>query len=487
MNNRKLASALLILMLINNLVSCSGQSEGNETTSSVSEGSSNTSEETEPERSSPDFGKEDNGGALFTIYAPEWGLYQNYFFADEENGDVMNDQIIKRERDVEDYLGVSIEHILNGAYGDVKTNVRQSVMASDDSFQLALTHCIDGVASMITDGLLYDWNKLTYCDFSKDYWNKKNIDNLSVNGHSYYAISDYMLPDPNCVLFNKTMVDEFSLDDPYSLVRDGKWTLDKFASMCSAVTGDINGDGMYDINDRYGLATADNWYWTSVVYASGVNIVSSDKDGMKLSIDNDRMTGLVEKIDRLINKTNDSFIWFVLADENEQLPISKGRSLFQITAINELNKFRDADVDFGILPFPKYDEAQPEYISNDWSGLMCIPKTVGDPELVGKVTELLAYYSSDTVIPAYYDKVLGEKLSRDEDSKEMLEIIYDTLVFDPSLNYFGFGANMQRFLYILDELVIRDKSTAYASWYAKYASGANEEIEKFMESAKKAE
>ena len=73
-------------------------------------------------------------------------------------------------------------------------------------------------------------------------------------------------------------------------------------------------------------------------------------------------------------------------------------------------------VDFGvgILPYPKYDTEQEDYISLDWGGLMGVPGTIVNTEMVGAVIELLAYESADTVIPAYYDVLLSGKLARDD-------------------------------------------------------------------------
>lgn len=114
--------------------------------------------------------------------------------------------------------------------------------------------------------------------------------------------------------------------------------------------------------------------------------------------------------------------------------------------------------------------------------MLCVPAVVGNPELIGKACELLAYHSGDTTIPAYYDLVLGEKLSRDEDSKEMLKLIYGNITYDAGVNYVGFEANMMALFYTLQRLVVRDGSANFASWYDTYGPGAESEIETFIKS-----
>ena len=281
---------------------------------------------------------------MFTTYSSDRDFYRNYFFTDEQNGDAMNDALYNRDKLVEDYLGVKIDHILNGTFTDVMPSVQKTVMSGDDEFQLALTHCYVGVAEMATKGYLYDWNNLRYCDYTQKWWNQDCIENLTVNGKNYYMVSDFVVPDMNCILFNKQMVDEYSLENPYTLVDDGKWTLDKLSEMASKVTSDINGDGVFDINDRYGLASPDDWYWCSFIHSSGIKVVSRNDNGnYELSIGGERAVSMVEKLDQLVNRSGDTFLYSHLyeTDGTETLRISTGRCLFQVEAIFHMNTQRD--------------------------------------------------------------------------------------------------------------------------------------------------
>ena len=80
--------------------------------------------------------------------------------------------------------------------------------------------------------------------------------------------------------------------------------------------------------------------------------------------------------------------------------------LFGSQVLLKLQILRDYDTDFGIIPFPKYDELQEKYQSSVWNGLVCVPVTAKDYSLSGAVLETMAYYSQSTLMPAYYDKLL---------------------------------------------------------------------------------
>ena len=51
--------------------------------------------------------------------------------------------------------------------------------------------------------------------------------------------------------FNKTRAADYKLEDPYQLVRDNKWTYEKFIEMASVLPADLNGDGVRDREDAY--------------------------------------------------------------------------------------------------------------------------------------------------------------------------------------------------------------------------------------------
>lgn len=95
-----------------------------------------------------------------------------------------------------------------------------------------------------------------------------------------------------------------------------------------------------------------------------------------------------------------------------------------------ISSLRDMDANFGIIPYPKYDEAQENYLSRiEGCELTGVPVTA-DPEFVSVVLEALASDSAKNVVPAYYDVALKTKYTRDEESAEMLDVIFQNRVFD---------------------------------------------------------
>jgi len=395
------------------------------------------------------------------------GMFTNYYFAEESTGEVMNDAIYDRMIAVEEALGVNIEKISGGDIKGVISAVRKSNRAQDDAYQMVLTHCIEGVSTLTTGGMLQDLRQLKYVDLDAEWWNRSAMENLALGEELLWAVNDFMLDDPNVIYFNKGMIDEYQLENPYELVKSGKWTLDKFIEMAKAVSQD-NGDGTWDINDKYGFATELDWEMVSIYPACGIFTTEVTEDGIGLALNSEKTLSVIEKIVALVGDSC-TYSWGVGAPE--QLLITSGNCLFTLRTLQYAANYRDSDVEFGILPVFKYDEAQENYQSLNWSGLMCVMNSISNPDMVGAVIELLAFYSNETTIPAYYDKALAYKSARDEESIEMLNIIFDTTVYDIGMNLAGFNTPNYELLYSLPKLA-ENHSTDFASWYAANADAA---------------
>lgn len=480
---KRIISLLLLGARALSLVACGGNDDNKDDTKDTS-GSDVTEND--------DFAgiEQKNYEKDFNILYPDWANYKYYFFAEENTGEAMDVALFNREVKIEEHLGVNIEYVMadnNGEHGigAVYPNMQQMAMTGDNLYQLVLTHCIQSLAVTITDGLLEDMNEIDTIDFDNEWWNKKANENLSVNGKQFYAISDYNIPDIEVMLFNKKMIEENNLENPYDLVHEGKWTVDKLMEMASVVTLD-NGDGNWDYNDTYGFGAASAHMLTGLTYSMGLTLVDKDDDGyFTFGLNNQKTYDVIEKMQQLLG-SSDTYIYNWSLEYaggtnynlDEALGVDSGRSLFSLKYLSGLNDLRNSKVEFGILPYPKYNEEQEDYVTIDWSGLMGVPLLAQDKDMIGEVLELFGCLAADEVLPAFYDVMLGEKLSRDPESREMLEIIMDSIIFDAGMNYFGFGKNMTKFWNIGDAIA-KGELTGYASFLEKYEEATIAEIEEF--------
>lgn len=421
----------------------------------------------------------DFGGADFRTYYLYWQGHKYYFFAEEETGDAMNDAIWDRTLRVEEYLNVKLSQDSTENYDTQTNTIMNLVKAGDDQYQQALIHCIKGVSELSSGGFLYNLDTMPNIDITKPWWNQTQMDVLRLGNNTYYGVSDYMIPCPYVMYFNKDMVTEYAMEDPYQLVYEGKWTLDAMIDMIETAAGDANGDGQVNHDDIWGMCASEYSKYISFTTGADQFMTTRDDAGrVEMAMNTDRMYTIIEKIYQVACMPGGAYTPASHKVE-DMIDFGSGHLLFRLDALATAVEFRELEINIGILPYPKFDEAQENYVSQDWGGLMCVPTTIQNPEMVGSVIELLAYFSEETVIPAYYDVTLDGKIARDEDTIAMLDIIFDTIAYEIGGNYFGFSNGFSNLFYTTGFMVVRDKSTDFASFYAKNEKPALQVIEDF--------
>ena len=421
----------------------------------------------------------DFGGEELNQVAFDWQGYQFYFFASEENGDIMNDAIYNRTCAVEEALNVKIVLEMHGDNcGTYVSEVKPVILAGDDVYDLMFNHCIDGISTYASEGYLYNLDNLPYIDMKADWWNRDQMDVLKLGENTYYAVNDMMVPCPYVMFFSKELVANLDMENPYQLVYDGRWTLDKFEEMARAAVSDVNGDGKMDENDSWGVTAQEISKYISFMTGADQYITDRDADGrIQLALKTAKTQDMMERFAAL---AKDNVVYMPPSmDRSDMLTLDTGRLMFQLDSLSNAELLRDYTVEFGLIPYPKYDEAQKDYISLDWGGLLSVPCTITNPELVGAAMELLAWESANEVLPTYYDIVLTGKLSRDDDAVKMLDILFDTITYEIGGNYFGFSTGFTDLFYALPRLAIEKKSSDFSSFYEKLEKNSNKNIEKF--------
>ena len=179
--------ALILLLTLCFFTASCGETPSNVTNDDTS-AQPDTSTEEVKETITLDIEKQDFGGRVITMLTVD--QYNNHFLLDmEENGDTLNDSAYKRNVAVEEHLNVDFA-IEERATDAIASTLRSSVMAGDQSYDFVLPHASIGVSSMVSDGLLYDWNSLPYIDLDKPYWNQSIRDALSINGKLFLISGD---------------------------------------------------------------------------------------------------------------------------------------------------------------------------------------------------------------------------------------------------------------------------------------------------------
>lgn len=421
----------------------------------------------------------DFGGREFRVATYDGGNltesngWYNYIEISETNGDILNDAAYLRNIEVEERLNVTIKCYEIGSYGQVTNAVQKSVTAGDDDYDLVIEASHGSFLNLISSNMLYDTNNLQYMDLSQPYYTKNSYETYEINDHRYLFSGAYTYPLFSSVywLFHKEMWAEYDLPDLYQTVRDGKWTMDTLFSYIKGTYRDVNGNSKKDIGDRYGFATC-NEMMQFLYPGLGMTGVALTEDGFTFDYGEERAVDAVESIIALCKDENAYY------NSTEQWTnFFNGNSLMLFYG-SSLTKLRDLEFDFGVVPMPKYDEAQENYASYMCGGLVCIPITISDPDCVGAVTEALFSASARYTEPAYLDKFVENKVLRDADSVEMYRMMLQTATYDFT-RYISPNGNIAE--YSIISSLVKKKSTDLSSAWAKIEKNVKADFEAFFD------
>lgn len=393
-------------------------------------------------------------------------------------GDIVNDALYNRDLSVEQKYNVTISYTLAPYDGaDIVNMAKKSVTAGDDAYDFIIGD-IANVCTGLAAGFASDMGSVPNLDFTKPWWNSYINSSTKIAGHNFYAVGDISprnMSSAYVMMFSLDLFDDYGLAYPYQTARDGKWTLDAMTGLIKGTAQDIDGDGKMTLSDFYGQISDGSAGWCMYIGCGGT-FVELDEDGLlKITCNTERSEAVVSKLGSFfaaedVEKLSDSLYGPAERFMNEQ-----GLFLPQ-TAVN-LSMFTDCEMDFGILPMPKLDEAQENYrtFANFWclAGVV-IPKTAGDPERTGALVEALTALSRFTSTEAAYEITLLVKQTRDEESIEMLKLATDNLVLELGVLY-NWGDVMGK----MENSVRKNTSflTKFASSEKQVAAG----IEKLIE------
>ncbi len=437
MRKQKLLPLLLAMLLLAS--SCGSTTEVTETTAAVTE----TVTETEPVdpllQYDPGFAEEDHGGASFCVLYGDNDFEPNLdVCAEELKGDPMNDAIFNRNIDMENKYNIEFSWDRNPS-GGAFNGLRTSVNAGEDRYSIFTENGVHSF-NAATQGLTQQLTDFPHLDFDKPYWNKGMLQGASINHKNYFAYSDiniHALGATPCVLFNKNVAESFGIDDLYTLTEEGKWTFETMGNYITMVTTDLNGDGEIKEEDRHGFI-GNTFVIDCFLSGTGYQTITKDENDMPiLNIQTEEYYNIIEAIQKLCSEDTGSFICDRYAGvDREYAPmdaLAEDRALFWIANLKGVERMREMESPFGILPIPKLNDAQEEYkihYQANIGGAMSVPMTVADRELVGKMLEDMSYISMRNVKPAYIDVLITGKFLRDEESLLTLDIMFDSYYSD---------------------------------------------------------
>ena len=418
---------------------------GNENTTEAT-----TTEATTVETDPPGYGKlagfedVDFGGKTFVI-AGDDGESDGFNSCEEiysEEADAISVAVRNRNLIMQKLYNCNIElHTSENPYTAAMNDVTSN------------QHTIDfynhqhGVGSTATSGNNYNLYSIGI-DFTNDWWDQQFVETYTIRNASgmdtlYSCIGDFSLIAYACthtLIFNKDVYENSPINDNvYELVKEKKWTMDKFMEMCKAAAKETSGNTTLKTSEGDILGWIRTGHATHGLHvASNLSIIGTQNKAFTFEAINNtaQWTTIIDKAIEVWSMPEGETLGYT----SIPAAVAGGYTLFSSEILNSsLRNLKDYEnLRVGLLPYPMYSEAQDDYAHYVDNHLYAysVPTSVSEIDEIAKFVELYGYHSKYIVRTAWVETYAYEYCS-DPESAEMLDIILDTRTYDPGYLLFS--------------------------------------------------
>ncbi len=391
---------------------------------------------------------------------------------DSDDPNVYNENTIssvKHSRTLyaEDRYNITIQYVKNENVYEALTNDR---MADGQSFDLALPHPTEGIASILTSGYCTNYLELNSIDTSSPWYNQSQVESYTINGKLYPLVSDIGVDGAGFqgFVYNKDLYlqNNNGEDNLYETVFNGDWTLEVFMETMKKFHPE--NEGVPEEEKMYSLIYHSKLERT-FMYGIGQKTVRRNSEGLyELALDKGKLNTLAENLYDLIYNMDNVYVakqtFYAGWGTCDMVKIFKAQKaiFFEYDIGGLYNYLRDVTFKIGYLPMPKFDTYQQGY------ALICgqvgtiIPSTLNEKEDAALLLDTFSRYSYLYLKPAFYDEVLLGRMSPTADDYKMLELLHNSKVYD--IGFTIDGAGMGPLKGIMTEVVLNNRSKSVDSY-----------------------
>lgn len=450
MKKRILALICALFILLPTVVACADTNDpagdGSETTAS-SQAASTTADPAATEEETTSYPApeiKDLSGFTYRSLVLDNYMWGPLYFAEEgeQNGNIINDALYRREAFLEETYGCQIEHIID-------SNALQTLgncVSTDTDLCEALYLKGTDTMSAAVNGYVLDIMDLQGLNLEQPWWDQRIQQEYLIGTHLFTLEGDMNMLDElrsTCMVFNKTLYENYGYNTiygtPYELVENNNWTYDTLIEMIKGVTTDPT-----DENGMWGMiseVSAPYYFFLG----QGEKTLTNVNGEFTVNIGAESVMTALQKTMELVKNPDvmivNNGVWFGGNDVwNNAINVFKsGNALFRSTAISAVNGLLDMTSDYGILPIPNSGETNEYYcyVSGVNHRPLSFPSNLKNVEETMLIAEATAYYSrftstegNSSLRDAFYYQLADYRLARSPEDIRMLDIFFDSKTFD---------------------------------------------------------
>ena len=472
---------LLLLCLALSAVGCGNRGE------TPAEGSGASGEETTPPETEETYyldtlAPNDFGENVYRVMTIQGNIPNPKAY---DGNDLVDQALLSRDIAMEDYYGITFGYTSMENNNTAVADMQVAAMSQSGVPHAFITSAIR-LMNLAANGYVANLNSVDNLDLDQRWWNQSLNNNVMFRDALYCTAgpySEYYYHSALCLAFNKTIAAAHEINGIYDLVLNDEWTLEKMREFCTEydVTVDKGSDGM-DESDTYSISAFYGVMYGLYAGAGGKFSTINDEGEIEVNLVTEESQAILGDILKIFKKDVTTYY----GDYKPSADIfTAGKALFLYTSTGYIHDYLPgSSVDYGIIPTPKADTAQENYITCAWpSSNYCVSVPyghVGDAKaFAGLMLEAYCFLSYEHVRPVKYDSVLKYKVSIDPTASQIMDLLFETLYFDMNL-VFDFGGSRT----LIRTTIQNDSLDSFTSDVSKKASAISGDIEKFLTNGK---
>ena len=382
----------------------------------------------------------------FNILHTSQGEIKPDFIADSFDGDEVSVEVYERNLTIEEDFKVEMNYVesLGGwSYrADNKKFLESAVQSGSNDYDLVLGSNVV-MATVMYSGLFHNLCEVDTIDFDHSWWMPDTVETYGIGEHVYGAQGSFghsYYSGLGLIAYNVTLGENFGVENAhgnlYDTVYGGKWTLDKMLEI-GAAYGQDNGDGIMTFGDDVFGCVTTNVPSRLFLFSLGHELITLNEteDGVKIPTALDEKTiSSYERLYAAFPQTGTgTFPNCIAVESGAHAPFAEDKILMYTAYFSSLGveEVRNMTSEYMIMPMPKYDENQEDYITpfSTSVGMALIPVTAVDADTSGMILEYMSYLGEKNVVPVYIEQTLKLKYASDPQVMEMVQYIIDRAAF----------------------------------------------------------
>ncbi len=368
------------------------------------------------------------------------------FSSNEQTSGIINSAVSQRNEFLRQKYGANIA-VFQKEEAVIADELKKAVESGNDYVDM-LSISAKKTVSLYLSGLLFDMNTLPNFSIENNYFDENNAKKLATNS-SLYLLADptnLVYNDTYAMFYNRELIENSGCENPISLVKQGKWTWDKFLEISKTAAKDVFHKSGADIaNDvfAYGAYYEEGTYPTVMWTSTGKSLIGNTyRAPVTMAMNGEEAETLARKLKTYFDTKGK----YPFEGDDALNAFKSGRLVFFCNKLDYLYAYsQDSDTEskFGVLPLPKLDESQEEYhclVSND-ARVISVPKTLekstdSKKRFVSVMISALCATGGDTVCDAYVSSHISLYFSNNDEAVAF-KTICESITYDFSNVYGG--------------------------------------------------